>query len=109
MVVAPDILRQVEGQPLSPDAPFGHQTALEVAPEAFQPVDVAPAPIAERLGIVHQPVDVAPRCNAGVAGEGIRADGGARPHPMPSAGPELDGRSLAPGLSASNLLYSSGR
>ena len=68
MIVAPDILSKIEGQPFSADSPFGCQTPLEITPEALQAVDVAPLPIAERLAVVHKPVDVAPRCDARVAG-----------------------------------------
>ena len=77
MIVAPDILSKIEGQPFSADSPFGCQTPLEITPEALQAVDVAPLPIAERLAVVHKPVDVAPRCDARVAGKGVRADDGA--------------------------------
>ena len=66
MIVAPDILSKIEGQPFSADSPFGCQTPLEITPEALQAVDVAPLPIAERLAVVHKPVDVAPRCDARV-------------------------------------------
>ncbi len=75
MIVAPDILSQIKEPPLSSDSSFGCQPALEVAPEAFQPVDVAPAPIAERLAVVHQPVDAAPRCDTRVAGKGVLVPG----------------------------------
>ena len=82
MIVAPDILSKIEGQPFSADSPFGCQTPLEITPEALQAVDVAPLPIAERLAVVHKPVDVAPRCDARVAGKGVRADDGATLHAL---------------------------
>ena len=82
MIVAPDILSKIEGQPFSADSPFGCQTPLEITPEALQAVDVAPLPIAERLVVVHKPVDVAPRCDARVAGKGVRADDGATLHAL---------------------------
>ncbi len=82
MIVAPDILSKIEGQPFSADSPFGCQTPLEITPEALQAVDVAPLPIAERLAVDHKPVDVAPRCDARVAGKGVRADDGATLHAL---------------------------
>jgi len=56
MVVAPDVLGQVERQALAPNAALGGQPALEVAPEAFQAVDVPLAAPIRAGTVVHEPV-----------------------------------------------------
>ena len=75
MVVAPDVLGQIERQPSLADAAFGGQPALQVAPEALQAVDVAAVSIAElALPMRHQAMDVAVGRNPRVARPGVRAD-----------------------------------
>src|SRR3990172_4411730 len=86
MIIAPDILCQVEGQPFPPDSSFGCQTPLQIAPEALQPIDMAALAVAEGLAVVHQPMDVASCRHASIAGERVRADDGARLHSLPEQG-----------------------
>jgi|GEM_PF-5954685 len=42
IVEAPDVLGQIQRQPLAPDPALGGQPPLQVALETFQAVDVAP-------------------------------------------------------------------
>src|SRR3989338_6617421 len=90
MVVAPDVLGQVERQALPPDAALGGQAALQVAPEALEAVDVALAATIRAGTVAHEPVDVALGGDAGVAGEGVGPDGG--PHAHPSTDQRLQGQ-----------------
>ncbi len=44
MVIPPDIFREIQRQTLPADAALGSESPLEIAPEAFQGVDVGPGP-----------------------------------------------------------------
>ncbi len=75
MIIAPYILCEVERQPLTPDASFGSQAALEVAPEAFQTIDMSPPrPVEVALAMVDEPVHVPLRRDARVVLPGIGTD-----------------------------------
>src|SRR3989338_3456633 len=104
MVVAPDVLGQIERQSLATDTAFGGQPALEVAPEAFQAIDVPFAMAVGTRTVPHQPVDVALQGDAGIAGEGIGPDGRARADSStdqrPQRRPTHVGDDLRPDLAA---------
>ena len=67
MIIAPDIFSQVKGQSFFPDATFCGKVSLQVSPEPFKPVNVAPLAITVLSGIVfYQAMNIAFGSNTGV-------------------------------------------
>lgn len=94
MIVAPHILGDLERQPLGANATLGRQPTLEVAPEAFEAVDVNAVTTAKlALVMVHQPVDIPLRGDARLEAQGIGTDDRAAPNVAPNQGEQrLDGQ-----------------
>ena len=90
MIVAPDILGQVQWPPSAADAVFRGQAALEIAPEAFQAVDAvdmgAGSTAIVPLSRGNEPMHRAFSGNAGVAAQRIRTHDHSPLHPTPDQG-----------------------
>lgn len=68
MTVAPHILRQVRGEPVSADTPPGSQAAFSVTSEAFQPIDLGrPICRTRALAMFEQAANMALGGDRGVA------------------------------------------
>jgi len=75
MIIAPDIFSQVKGQSFFPDATFCGKASLQVSPEPFKPVNVAPLAITVLSGMVfYQAMNIAFGSNTGVTLPCIRTD-----------------------------------
>src|SRR3972149_12228233 len=75
MVIPPNILSQIEGQPLTADASFGGEPSLEVAPKAFQTVDmVVIRPYILPLAMLDQTMDLSLCGDPGIALPGVRTN-----------------------------------
>ena len=95
MIIAPDIFRQVQGQPLATDAALGGQPPLQIPPEAFQPVDMCPIRRdIVALAMFDQAVHIAFRRNARIALPRVREDRRAACHPSTNQGPQGAGLHL---------------
>ena len=81
MIVPPDVLRQIEGQALSPNAALRCQPSFQIAPEPFPAIDIVPRSITEALTMVHKAMDVASCRHPRVAFEAVRAHDGSGLHP----------------------------
>src|SRR5215831_6902697 len=106
MVVAPDILGDVERQSLSPDATLRREPTLDIAPEPFQSVDVCSVATAKLAQIMlHQAMHRALGRDAGIEVQGIGPDDRAAAHVRANQGiPRVDGQighDLRPHLPAS--------
>src|SRR4030042_1658780 len=74
MIVAPDILCQVEGEPFPADSSLGCQASLEVAPESLQPIDMTSMTVTKNLAVIHQPVNIASSRDPSITTEGVGAN-----------------------------------
>ena len=106
MVVAPDILGDVERQSLSPDATLRRESTLDIAPAPFQSVDVCAVATAKLAQIMlHQAMHRALGRDAGIEVQGIGPDDRAAAHVRANQGiPRFDGQighDLRPRLPAS--------